>query len=124
MENYISLNIKYLREKQKISQKSLSDILGKKNPSSIAHYEKGDNFPPIDEIVKMCVFFNVDLNDFVNIDLKSKSDLKSKDFLIQVANGDGNKQSIGSSEKDLLQKMISDKDREIEYLRKMLEKKI
>lgn len=124
MENYISLNIKYLREKNKIGQKALSEILGKKTPSSIGHYENGAVTPPLDEIIKMCSFFNVGIEELILSDLASKIDSKSSDINIQVANGNRNIVTAGDKDVEYLRKMLTDKENEIAFLRKLLEKKI
>jgi transcriptional regulator with XRE-family HTH domain len=124
MENYISLNIKYLREKHKVAQKALSEIIGKKNASSIGHYESGSVIPPVDEVIKLCDFFKVEIQDFILTDLKSQNDFKSNGFSIQVAHGNANKQSISAEPIEIYLQIIQEKNKEIEYLRKLLEKKI
>lgn len=61
----ISLNIKRLREKKNLSQKSLAELLGVKT-NTISNYENGVSEPSLDICVKLSAVFGVDYNTLLS----------------------------------------------------------
>lgn len=69
MKNYISQNIKYLREENNYGQDvfgSLFDL----SKDVISSYEKGRALPKIETIQKICAHFKITIDDFVNRELR------------------------------------------------------
>lgn len=70
MKNFISLNIKYLYEKNKLTQNELGELFGLKN-GVIGTYVRGKTNPQIETIQKICDHFKISLDDFINKDLRT-----------------------------------------------------
>lgn len=64
----MSINIKYLCEREKLTQNEFGELFGLKR-SVIATYMGGTN-PKIDTIQRICAHFNITIDDFVNIDIQ------------------------------------------------------
>ena len=58
------INLRNLRQKGKLTQKNLADILHI-SQTSISKYERGEAFPDLEIVVKMADFFGVSLDDFI-----------------------------------------------------------
>lgn len=65
--NNISLGklIKVLRKKQNMSQEDLASILGV-TTSAVSKWETGKNMPDMDMLHKLCVHFNISLDEIYN----------------------------------------------------------
>ncbi len=61
MISILGNNIKYLREKNNLSQKELANILNIAN-STLSQYESGDRVPSDDIKIKIADYFNVSLD--------------------------------------------------------------
>ncbi|MFZ4545965.1 MAG: helix-turn-helix domain-containing protein [Bacteroidales bacterium] len=71
MENYfnknqLGLNIKYLREKKKLTQAALGQILGKNN-TTLSNWEIGLALPELEIIVSISKHFGISLDSLVLI---------------------------------------------------------
>ena len=66
--NYISLNIKHLRNEKNISQSDLEKELGLKR-GVLSSYERSINTPPIQFLIDLSSFFQVSIDDLVNVKL-------------------------------------------------------
>ena len=64
MDNYIGYNIKFYREKAKLTQTELADKINK-NIRTLQHYEKGDIAPTFDIIKKIAEILGVSPYDIV-----------------------------------------------------------
>lgn len=62
-------NLKYLRQKHGVEQTQLAEYLEKKSGSSISSWESGIYTPKIKVLVQIADYFNVDLDDLINVDL-------------------------------------------------------
>lgn len=62
-------NLKYLRQKHGVEQMQLAEYLGKKSGSSISSWESGIYTPKIKVLAQIADYFNVDLDDLMNVDL-------------------------------------------------------
>ena len=69
MEIFLGKNIKFLREKQKLDQQELADMIGVPR-STLACWENSIRTPKLEQIVKLAEFFNTNLDiiytDFEN----------------------------------------------------------
>lgn len=72
MKNYFNTNLKYIREKMKLSQTKLADML-KVNQTTIARWEDENRVPSIDKVIEVANFFNISIGDLTGIDLTIKN---------------------------------------------------
>ena len=79
--NFISLNIKYLLNTNNFSQNDFGDIFELKR-GVINHYVSGKVMPKIETIQKICDYFNISIDDFINKDL---SLLEKKNYPVQIS---------------------------------------
>lgn len=75
LANFISSNIKFLRKKANLSQDELSAQLGIKR-TSLSGYEIGSTEPNIELLTKLSQFFKISIDQLINIDLQSLSELE------------------------------------------------
>jgi transcriptional regulator with XRE-family HTH domain len=73
---YLSSNIRVLRKQKGLTQAQLG-IVFDLTDSQITNYEKGKLYPPVELLLKMCEYFNVDINSFFHVDM-SKTDKKTE----------------------------------------------
>lgn len=78
-------NIRFLRRKKKISQDELASKLGYKSFTTIQKWEDGTATPPYKVLSKLAELFDVDINDFMNIDLTKQ--LNSEVPILGVVRG-------------------------------------
>lgn len=75
--NFLSKNLKFLRQSRSLSQKEISDLLGLK-PNTISNYEKNISEPDIDTTIKLVKILEVEIKDFLYIDIEKEGFLHSK----------------------------------------------
>ena len=64
-------NFRYLRRKNRYSQNYIADEFGYKSFTTIQKWEDGSAVPPYSVIKKLAEFFNVAVDDLMNVDLSS-----------------------------------------------------
>jgi transcriptional regulator with XRE-family HTH domain len=135
MENFIGLNIKTLCFTNKLSQKEFGDLFEIKQ-STISTYLAGRSNPQIETIQKICEYFEISMDELINIDLaqndkysnKDKAGTTSKKNTYQVGNriiGDNNKSefndnTLNSSEVEIWKQKSEFLERENVLLRELL----
>lgn len=67
-----SKNLKYLRQKKGLEQIELAQILGRKSASTISEWESKKYTPKIGVLSDIAHYFDVELDDLMNIDLENK----------------------------------------------------
>lgn len=75
MKNYFSSNLKYLREKNKMSKSKLGELVGV-NQSTIGRWENNIITPSIDNVVDVLNAFKIPLSElgtFLGTDLKTNT---------------------------------------------------
>lgn len=75
MKNYFSSNLKYLREKNKMSKSKLGELVGV-NQSTIGRWENNIITPSIDNVVDVLNAFKIPLTElgtFLGTDLKTNT---------------------------------------------------
>lgn len=75
MKNYFSSNLKYLREKNKMSKSKLGELVGV-NQSTIGRWENNIITPSIDNVVDVLNAFKIpltELGNFLGTDLKTNT---------------------------------------------------
>jgi len=71
---YLSMNIKYLREKKNLTQSKLESLLGLKRGNLYA-YESGKNVPHLSTLVEIADMFQVSIDDLVNKKLNTTASI-------------------------------------------------
>lgn len=69
---YISINIRFLRTRAKMSQDELAAVLDK-GKTAISAYERGAVVPPIEALLVMSKLFDVDIDSLVKVNLEELS---------------------------------------------------
>lgn len=120
MKNYISFNIKYLCEKNFLTQKEFGELFSLKQ-SSIATYLSERSQPNIETLQKIALHFKISIDDFINRPLdqihNKNASSNSKNDNIGVINENSNIQAaIENKIIDLLENALSDKQKIIESL--------
>jgi len=69
-KNYLASNIQFLRKRKNLSQQKLAECLNLSR-SNIASYENGKAEPRTDNLAEMARFFNVNLLQFIETDLRT-----------------------------------------------------
>jgi transcriptional regulator with XRE-family HTH domain len=78
MINFIGLNIKFLCAKNKLSQKDFGDLFDIKQ-STISTYLAGRSNPQVETIQKICEYFKITTDEFINTDLAENDKYSNKD---------------------------------------------
>ena len=66
--NYLSSNLKYLRNKKNISLAKLGVIFNKTR-TTIFRWENGTREPCIDDLIKLSKFYNINIDKLLKVDL-------------------------------------------------------
>jgi transcriptional regulator with XRE-family HTH domain len=72
MINYIGLNIKYLCDKNHLSQKEFGELFEQKQ-ATINTYINGRSNPNVETMQKICKHFEISIDDFINLELSSQN---------------------------------------------------
>jgi methanogenic corrinoid protein MtbC1 len=119
----LSLNLKNLREKKKLTQKELADVMNI-SQTSIAHYEKGDRQPSIPLLMEFADYFNVSVDQLIGNNMKRVKKKLALDKSLVLK--DLNKYLIEKNHSafiDYIERLLSVMDLKIvieEYLRELL----
>lgn len=108
MKNYISFNIRYLCEKNFLTQKDFGELFSLKQ-SSIATYLSERSQPNVETLQKISLYFKISIDDFINQPLDQVSNKKNDA-----------KESTGQESEmiKLLQEALNDKQKIILSLEK------
>lgn len=68
---FFDKNLGYLIKKNGTTTDEVAELLGK-NPSQVSKYRQGESYPRFDNLVKLASIFEVDLNDFVFVDMQAR----------------------------------------------------
>lgn len=71
--NFTNKNLKYLRNKNEISQEKMSNDLDI-NQSTIAKWENNSRKITLEQAIKISNYFNISIGDFISIDLKERGE--------------------------------------------------
>ncbi len=72
MNNFLGSNIRHLRKSKNLTQDQLADKLGVKR-AMIGSYEEGRATPKIHALQTISHYFNVSIDDMINMDLKTEN---------------------------------------------------
>ena len=110
MVRLYSSNLKFLRQKNKISQQKLADEL-KIDRSTISRWENDEMDITVGNAIQIADFFNIPLEEFTSIDL-TKSDRKPYDELEILFNK--NKDILSDKDKEHIKFIIEQTKKEID----------
>ncbi|MFV5702224.1 helix-turn-helix domain-containing protein [Flavobacterium sp. XS2P12] len=120
IKNYISVNILYLLKKSNLSQEDFGNFfeLGK---GLISNYIHERALPKVETIQRICLHFEISIDDFINADLSAAKPYATKHGELLYSNEKESQPYVISPKYvELLEKSIEDKDKII----KALEEKI
>ena len=78
MSNYFSSNLKYLREKKKLSQNKFAEMIGV-NQTTVARWEDDNRTPNLDNAIDVSNALNIPLPDLVGRDLRIEDSIPKND---------------------------------------------
>lgn len=119
MQNFISINIIYIRNKSSLSQEDIGNIIGT-SYHAVSSYEKKKSLPPIDKIQIFCKEFNLNIDDFVNKDLSKIGTTKPN---VDQVNEIGKNSILSDDSIKLYEKLIAEKDKTLSAKDQLLETK-
>ena len=111
---FLAKNIRYLRKKNNMGQEQLAELLGKKTFTTIQKWESGDSTPQFGDVYHMANLFQVDIDDFVKIDIEKEGEDRESIYRRIAAYYD----ALTQHERDSYAKIRSDK-RLFEYVKKL-----
>ena len=76
---HLSQNLKYLRERNGINQRDLSDAIGLSS-GAVGNWENESRTPDIETIIKLAKFFDVTLDDLILKELRPPAPLYVKNL--------------------------------------------
>lgn len=107
MMNYLSTNLKYLRQKNGRSQDDISKVVGKAR-SLISQWESDDREITTEDIIKLSDYFNVSMDSLVGKDLRFEdSNFDELGILF-----DKNKDKLTESDKAIIKTIIEERKKE------------
>jgi len=111
MKNFISINISYLIHKSRLSQDDFG-LLFELNKGLIGKYVNEISLPKIETIQKICTYFEITIDDFINSDLSQKPyGIRDGKMLISNEPENENYSLISPRYVDQLEKSLNDKER-------------
>ncbi len=78
MNNMISVNLKYLRDKHELTQEQFAEKLGVSR-QTVAKWENGESLPDIERCVEMAMMFNISLDAIATCPLDETADVECKE---------------------------------------------
>lgn len=119
--NNIGVNIRKVRERKGFSQEFVAQELGI-NQSTYGKIERENSKISIDRLIKIAEILQEDLTEFLDLSTKHTFNQTNKD------NGYGYVETLITENKDslnkiseLYEKIIADKDKQIDFLKKLVE---
>lgn len=106
--NYLSSNIRFLRQKNGITQDDLSKVINKSRVL-ISQWESDDREITTEDIVKLSDYFNVPMDALVGKDLRLASSDDELELLF-----DKHKDILTDSDKTLIKTIIEQRKKEID----------
>lgn len=76
---YFSSNLSYLRKAKRVTQETISDLIGL-TPKSISFYENGEREPTLENLVLLAKFFEVSIDDLLLKDMRPQGSMLPKNL--------------------------------------------
>lgn len=97
MKNYISINISYIRHRERLERKDIASANGL-TTSAIGTYETGKSVPNIYFIQKFCKDYNINIDDFINKDLSKLKHAEQSSDMVKAPHHIKDKKTIAMYE--------------------------
>ncbi|MDX2306306.1 MAG: helix-turn-helix domain-containing protein [Microscillaceae bacterium] len=107
MSNYFASNLKYLRQRQNLSQDEMAAVIGKTR-SMIGYYENGSSIPDLTILTALADYFQLKLDELTYSDLRNTSYTLPKPSIVQEPTAE-----YGNSSESYLRQIIRAKDETI-----------
>ena len=108
--NFLSKNIKYLRQQKKLTQEDLANVVGKAR-SLISAWESDDREISTQDIIKLSDYFDIPMDTLVSQDLKMKDSSSFDELEILFSK---NKDLLTDEDKEVIEFIIEKRKREID----------
>ena len=102
--NYLPSNLRYLRNRKKLSQTELGKLLGRDH-TTISGYESGKRTPSLSDINKMTEIFHISTHALINDDLSIYAPKQSELYIEYICN-ELSKMSIDDADFDNIERFI------------------
>jgi len=123
MKNNISINITYLIHKSRLSQDEFG-LLFELNKGLVGKYVNEISLPKIETIQKICSYFEITIDDFINKDLSEKPyGIRDGKLLMSKEPDKEDYSPISPRYVEQLEKALKDKERIIAALEESLKDK-
>ena len=106
--NYLSTNIKYLRQMNNLTQEDLANIVGKAR-SLVSQWESDDRSITTEDIIKLSNYFNIPMDYLVGKDLHISNSNDETDVLY-----DKYKDVLPESSKNIIKAIIEEEKKKID----------
>lgn len=85
--NYLSSNIKFLRQQKKLTQEDVAKVVGKVR-SLISAWESDERDISVEDIIKLSEFFNISMESLVGTDLRLQNKETNKTYTTTIYTDD------------------------------------
>lgn len=107
--NFLSTNIKFLRQQKNLTQEDIAKIVGKSRVL-VSQWESDERDITTEDIIKLSDYFNVSMDAFVGKDLRiSQNSVNELDVLYNK-----NKDILTEDDKDYIKFIIEKRKKEID----------
>ncbi|MBQ4263089.1 MAG: helix-turn-helix transcriptional regulator [Bacilli bacterium] len=110
MNNFFSSNLKFLRNNLNMTQSELANRMNK-DYSTIGKWELGQRNPTMEDMLRLSDIFNVNVQDFVDKDLRIKENNILSEFDLLF---DKHKDILSESDKNIIKAIIEQRKKEID----------
>ena len=107
--NFLSSNIKYLRQMNNMKQEELANIVGKAR-SLVSQWESDDRSITTEDIIKLSNYFDIPMDLLVGKDLRTNSQQFDELELLF----DKHKDILTDSDKNIIKTIIEERKKEID----------
>ena len=108
--NFLSSNIKYLRQINNLKQEDLANIVGKAR-SLVSQWESDDRSITTEDIIKISNHFNIPMDSLVGKDLRIKENDSFNELEMLF---DKHKDILTDSDKNIIKTIIEERKKEID----------
>lgn len=122
MNNFISLNIKYLCSKKNLNQDEFGLLFNLKK-GVVGSYIRENAIPKLETITAICNEFKISIDDFINTDLSQKAFGIKENKILYASEPEREPYIISPRYVESLEKIIEDKERIIKALEESLKDK-
>ena len=108
--NFLSTNIKFLRQKNNLTQEDISKIVNKSRVL-VSQWEADEREITTEDIIKLSDYFNITMDMLVGKDLRIKNDTNSLDEVDILFNK--HKDILSESDKNIIKTIIEERKKNL-----------